>query len=456
MFWEQGTGKTRLVCDTITHLATQGKIDAVLVLAPNGVHQTWIDDEIPMWIGSHKAMFTGFWTSSKSGTLAHKKMVERAFEARFSIMAMGYEGFMTKAGKKFAQKLLKDRKVLMVCDESTAIKTPNAQRTKSIVAAGKHAAFRRILTGTPITNNPFDIYTQMRFLDSDFWKKSGFSSFTAFKTYFGVWEEGYNKEQSRQYQYVVAFRNLSDLKELLAPVSSRVLKKDTLDLPPKLYSKRYFTMSPEQKRIYRELADHAMALLSSGELITTPLVITQLLRLHQVTCNYLPAEDPDDPPRILDPNSNPRLDLLREVVGELGDQQAIIWARFDMDVDLIMQLLGPKAVQADGRVKADQRTKNLNAFKQNKVQFLVSKPQTKGVSRGQTLLCPAVIYFNNTFSLEDRLQSEDRPHRAGQTQAVNYIDIVAPGTVDVKIVAALRQKQNIASEITGDELKEWL
>lgn len=450
VFWEQGTGKTRFALDTMVELARKGEIDAMLVLAPSGVHQTWINDEIPRWVGTN--LCTAFWNSSKAGTKAHKQMLAAALAAKFSVVAMGYEGFMTKAGREFAKQYLTKRRVLMVLDEATAIKTPNALRTKAIIAAGKYAAYRRILTGTPVTNRPFDVYSPFRFLDPEFWKQAGFASYSAFKTHFGIWEEGYNQSQNRTFQHVVAFRHLDQLQAILRPHSSRVLKEDVLDLPPKMYTKRYFQMSPEQQRTYRELKEHSMTLLNSGELLTTPLVLVQMLRLHQVTSNYLPTEDGH---MLQLSEHNPRLECLKEIIEEIGDQQALIWARFDQDIDQIMRVL-PGAAQCDGRVDPTTRTDAIHRFQRGELQYLVSKPQTKGMSRGQTLLCPCVVYYNNTFSLEDRLQSEDRPHRAGQTKTVTYFDIVAPGTIDVSIVAALRNKLNIASAVTGDNLKEWL
>lgn len=454
VFWEQGTGKTRLALETMVNLARKGEVDAALVLAPNGVHQLWIQDEIPSWVPGHDRLFTAYYTSSKAATKAHQRMCEQALTAPFPIVAMSYDAFMTKTGMAWVRKFLDRRRVFYVLDESTAIKTPAAKRTKSIVASGQHAPYRRILTGTPITNSPFDAYTQMRFLDQDFWRKAGFQTFTAFKTYFGIWAKGFNTGQQREYEYVVGYRNLPELQAILAPHSSRVQKADVLDLPPKLYSKRYFELTPEQRRIYQEIKEQALTVLATGDLVTVPLVITRLLRLHQVTSNYLPT-DGDEPTYTISPN-NPRMDCLMEALEEVSGQ-AIIWARFNMDVDQICERLGNRAVRCDGRDSAQERQQRITSFKAGQVQFLVSKPQTIGVSRGQTLVnANTVVYYNNTFSLEDRLQSEDRAHRSGQTHAVDYVDIVAPGTIDTHIVKALRDKLDVASQITGDQLKEWV
>ena len=456
VFWEQGTGKTRFTLDTMMELAREDLVDSALVLAPNGVHRAWIEDEVPEWVGDVPGVTSVFYTSSKAGTKRHQAMLDAALSAPFCIVAMSYEAFMTKRGNAFAKKLFKKRRVFMVCDESTMIKTPGAKRTKSIVAAGKYATARRILTGTPVANSPFDVYTQVRFLDDGFWKRNGFKTYSEFKNYFGVWKTGYNSERGKEFQFVVSYRNLDRLQALLSQISSRVLKADVLDLPPKSFSKRYFDLTPEQWRVYREVRDEAMTFLSSGELITAPLAITRLIRFAQITSNYLPTEGPEDEPfKPIDSAKNPRLDCLAATVDEVANHQMIIWARFVRDIDQIVDMLGKSVVRYDGKVNDDDRALAKKRFQAGDAQYFVGNPQA--ASMGLTLhAAETCIYYNNTFRLLDRQQSEDRAHRAGLKHPVQYIDIVAPGTVDVKIVESLRGKVNIAAAITGDELREWI
>lgn len=456
IFWEQGTGKTKLMLDNIVHLARRGEIDAVLVLAPNGVHRNWVTDEIPKHLGA--GVDAEFWTSSKADTQRHQRTFQQMLKAKFPIVAMSYDAFMTKRGKAWSKKFLTERQVMMILDEATAIKTPSAKRTMTIVAAGRYAKYKRILTGTPVTNGPFDVYAPMRFLDEHFWKQHGFPSFTEFKQFFGVWQKGTDPVRGHQYEYVVAYRNLPLLQGYIDPVSSRVTKDEVLDLPPKLYAKRYFDLSEAQQRIYNQIRDEAMAFLASGELVTSPLAITRLLRLQQVTCNYLPVEvDPNtgDVLKYEDIDStNPRLNCLGALLEEVSTQ-AIIWAKFRRDIDLIMKLLGDKAVRYDGATGDDERAEAKARFMAGEVQYFVGNPAAAGM--GLTLTAArTVIYYNNSFRLEDRLQSEDRAHRIGQVYSVEYVDIVAADTVDNRIVEALRNKVNIASQITGDTLKEWI
>ena len=462
IFWDQGTGKTRLVLDTMVHLAKQGKIDALLILAPNGVHQMWIDDEVPAWIPGHQALYSCYYTSGKAGTKKHQRLMDGAMRAKFSIVAMSYEGIMTKRGRDFARKFLTKRKVLMTCDESTAIKTPSAKRTKAIVAAGGHALYRRILTGTPADSGPFDVYTQVRFLYKDYWKENGFQTYAEFKTYFGVFEkrtaklyDKTGKQRTQEFEHLLCYRNLDKLKELLEPISSRVEKSEVMDLPPKTYTKIYYKLTPVQQRVYTEIRDECMTFLETGELVTIHMALVKLLRLQQVICGYIPPET-GEPEVEVDPGKNPRIDAFKTALAQTTGS-AIVWARFNKDIDMIMEILGKEAAQCDGRTPAAERQQHVKDFQAGKLRFIVSKPQTKGMSRGQTLTrASTVIYYSNTFSLEDRNQSEDRAHRGGLKHPVTYIDIVAPGTVDTRILGSLRSKKCVASLITGDTLKDWI
>ncbi len=460
LFWEQGVAKTRVILDTARHLFEQRKIDVVLVLAPGDVHRQWVEDEIPEWY-PELVPAAYFYTSKKAKNKSHQRMIAAMLEHPRFFLAIGYAGFMTPPGKELVRQILKDYRVLFVLDESDEIKTPSAKRTISIVAAGKLAAYRRIMTGTPYTNRPFDIYSQVRFLDPGFWKEHGFTTVAEFKTYFGVFHTGTVTDKfgrTRKFERYLRHQNLDELREMLAPISSRILKSEVFDLPPKLYSKRYFELSPEQRRVYDELNRNCMVFLESGELITAQLAITWLLRAHQITSNYVPVIEGEEPFQPIDSKRHPRLDCLASVVEHLH-HPAIIYARFQQDIDAIMERVAKIEdripVQYDGRNSSDEKSKAKRAFMEGEATDFVANPAAAG--RGLTLTkAETVIYYNNSFNLRDRLQSEDRAHRAGLEHPVSYIDIVAPNTVDVKIVQALRSKVEMAAAATGDTLREWI
>ncbi|MCP4994780.1 MAG: DEAD/DEAH box helicase [Gammaproteobacteria bacterium] len=457
--WEQGTGKTYLALWIAEELFKRGKIDALFVLAPNGLHTNWVLYEIPELVSiPHHAVA---YHSKKAKTQRHQREMDYVTEYRdgLPILCMSYDAIKTATGKKVAKKFLTKRKCFYVADESNRIKTPSAKVTRTVVASGKLAKYKRTLCGTPITNTPFDIYTQFRFLDPDYWKKTeyGLAAYEDFKIFFGIWQkikrgEG---ENQREFPLCVAFQNLDILSGLVADMSSRVLKEDVLkDLPPKLYTYKGFDMTPKQVKLYMDIETEFMTMLD-GEMIFTPQVIVRLLRLQQILCGYLPTGEDNDCTPI--DGKNPRLQLLGEITQDLP-HKCIIWARFIEDINQICAMLGDKAVRWDGTVPMEEREENKRRFKTcpvEEVQFMVATPDSMG--EGHTMNeAKTMIYYSNSYKLKERLQSEDRNHRAGQTDQVNIIDIVANNSMDLDIIASLRTKFDSASSVIDGKLRNWL
>lgn len=453
LFWEQGCGKTKPTIDTAAYLFEKGAITALLVIAPNGVHRNWVSDEIPAHMPDRIRRMTHCYHSSKAGSKKHKQAVNCLLTAVdcLPVLAMTYDAVMTKEGERVIRTFLEHYRCMFVLDEATRIKSPNAKRTKRILALAKYANFRRVLTGTPIANGPFDAYTLMKFLDLGFWKPYQLDSFYAFKHHFGVWQVG--QSQEREYEYVVAYRNLEQLRDILAKHSSRLVKADVLDLPPKLYTKRYFELNKEQLRVYRDLEQEFMTFIKD-DLVLTPLAITRLLRLQQITSGYLPGSDDKLHPL---GDENPRIKLLEDVIEDVTGK-TITWAKFKLDIGKIMELyrsLGRKPVRYDGETGPDERAAAIEAFQRGDATDFVANPAAAG--EGLTLhAANTVIYYNTGYKLTDRLQSEDRAHRIGQKNPVNYIDLVAQETIDEGIVDALVGKQEVAAKILGDRIKEWI
>jgi SNF2 family DNA or RNA helicase len=461
ILWEQGCGKSKIAIDTACHLYEKGEIDAVFIVAPNGVHRNWLTDEMPTHIPTRlrSKIKAEYWDTGKSAAQHHKFRMEQLLKHKgFPWFMVSYDGIMTDRGRLYCARFLRLRRCLYILDEAHNIKSPNTQRTKRIVASGKYAPYRRLLTGTPVAQGPFDVYSQVKFIDENFWKRHGLDNFALFKFHFGEW---WTKEQAKKksgydpgYDKLLGYKNLDQLSEFLKSISNRVTKESAgLNLPPKLYSKRYYEMLPAQRDLYEKIRDEYIAELEDGAIVDGALAIVRLLRLQQIICGYVQTDDAEEPVRLIS-EKNPRLALLGEITESLY-HPAIIWARFTKDVDQIMELLGDKAVRYDGRVSDDEAAEAKRKFQSGEAQFFVGNP-AKG-KEGLTLVqARTVIYYSNSFKLIDRLQSEDRAHRIGQHHPVDYIDLVAPGTVDERIVSSLRDKFDIATKITGDDLKEWL
>jgi len=460
LLWEQGTAKTKPIVDTAAFLYMNKKIDALLVVAPPGVERNWKTDEIPKHLPHDISIDTmvQVFLSNQKHTKNHKKLMEALIRHKgLAVMLISYNAFMTTEGKNTVWKFLRHRRVLYVLDEAHNIKAPGAKRTRSIIASGKYAACRRILTGTPIAVGPFDIYSQIRFLDEFFWKRKGISNYQGYKQFFGEWfTAGECKKElgfDPGYDKLLRYKNLNLLEEWMKEITDRVLKEEVLDLPPKLYSKHYVEMTSQQKTIYNELREEFLYEFEDGCTIDGELPIVRLLRLQQILCNYVP-NGKEEPVRILG-KENPRLNAMEDLRDQIF-HPGIIWARFTQDVTQLMDLFGDKAVRYDGTVDQDQAERNKLAFQRGEKQWFIGTAQKGGP--GLTLhMAKTMIYYSNSFKLIDRLQSEDRAHRAGMdNNPVNYIDIVCQGTVDEKIVDNLRGKRDIASSILGDELRDWI
>ena len=449
-FMEMGTGKSKVLVDNIAMLYDNGKINAALIIAPKGVYRNWYSSEIPIHLASHIQHKMVLWTASTSK--AKDKEYQQLFESDYDlhILVMNVEAFSTKKGIDFASKFLRTHKTIMAVDESTTIKTPSAKRTKAIVDLGTKAHYRRILTGSPVTKSPLDLYTQCAFLHEDL---LGFSSFYAFRNrYAHMIDRNFG---GRRVQIVGSYQRLDELADILNKFSYRVLKEDCLDLPEKIYIKREIELTDEQEKAYATMKSAALASIK-GKLATAPHVLTQMMRLHQITCGHLKTDEGD----ITELKSN-RLDELMDVLEEV-EGKAIIWANYIYDIEHIVTEIKKKygddsVVQYYGAIASEQRQTNIEKFQDPKsnYRFFVGNPQTGGY--GITLTCAnTVIYYSNGYDLEKRLQSEDRAHRIGQKKSVTYVDLIAAKTIDEKIVKALRAKINIASTIMGEELKDWI
>jgi SNF2 family DNA or RNA helicase len=449
-FMEMGTGKSKVLVDNIAMLYDAGKINGALIIAPKGVYRNWYSSEIPIHLASHIQHKMVLWTASTSKT--KDKEYQQLFESDYDlhILVMNVEAFSTKKGIDFASKFLRTHKTIMAVDESTTIKTPSAKRTKAIVDLGTKAHYRRILTGSPVTKSPLDLYTQCAFLHEDL---LGFSSFYAFRNrYAHMIDRNFG---GRRVQIVGSYQRLDELADILNKFSYRVLKEDCLDLPEKIYIKREIELTDEQEKAYATMKSAALASIK-GKLATAPHVLTQMMRLHQITCGHLKTDEGD----ITELKSN-RLDELMDVLEEV-EGKAIIWANYIYDIEHIVTEIKKKygddsVVQYYGAIASEQRQTNIEKFQDPKsnYRFFVGNPQTGGY--GITLTCAnTVIYYSNGYDLEKRLQSEDRAHRIGQKKSVTYVDLIAAKTIDEKIVKALRAKINIASTIMGEELKDWI
>jgi len=448
-FMEMGTGKTKVLIDNLAMLYDKGKVNGALIIAPKGVVGTWYSNELPTHLPDHIENVTVLWQANIN------KKQQDSLDTLFSegeglhIIIMNVEAFSTDKGKEFASKFLSCHETLMVIDESTTIKNPSAKRTKSILSLAKDAKYRRIMTGSPVTKNPLDLFSQCYFLDPF---HLDFSSYYAFRNRYAEMKTLHM--HGRSIQVVDSYKNLDELSVQLKTFSYRVLKEDCLDLPDKIFIKRQISLTPDQRKLYDQMKKQALAILE-GKVSSTQNALTQLMRLQQITCGHFTDDNGSTQP-VANNRIAELMDILEDVEGK-----AIIWAHYQYDIKNIIKevekVYGPgSVVDYYGLTPKEVRQDHIKSFQDDpKCRFFIGTPATGGY--GITLTAAnTVIYYSNGYDLEKRLQSEDRAHRLGQKKPVLYIDINAEDTVDEKIVKALRKKINIASEVLGEELRSWI
>ena len=451
-FMEMGTGKSKVLLDNAAILYDKGDINALLLIAPKGVYKNWYDSEIPTHLPDHIEKKVVLWKTSDK-TVKQNKILNTLFEkgSDLRILIMNVESFSSGDGPNFAYKFLSAHpKSMVAIDEATTIKTPTTNRTKSIIKLRDLCKYRRILTGSPVTKSPLDLFSQCEFLDP--WLL-GHQSYYTFKARYAVTKK-IPTPYGRQTEIVIGYRNLGELSEKIQPFSKRILKEDCLDLPEKTYVKHYVELTDEQKKVYKQMKAEAIAFLD-GKMQSSATVMTQLMRLHQITCGHFTADD-----NTIKDLPCSRLTELMNILENI-EGKSIIWSHYTHDVKRIIKKIKEvygedSVVDYYGATDTDARSKNIKRFQtDDKCRFFVGTTHTGGY--GITLTAGSnMIYFSNGYDLEKRQQSEARIDRIGQTKKMTYIDIMAQDTVDERIVKALRSKVNIANKIMNEDFREWI
>ena len=281
------------------------------------------------WI-FYNQLVSEFSQSNPNPNKNQQKHLEEGVKERkkLRIFLVNVEGFATTKVRKYMDMFVRGSSFLLAVDESTTIKNPKAKRTKALVAIGKSASFRRILTGSPVTKSPMDLYSQCGFMDTEL---LGHDSYYSFQGRYAVTRT--QRMGSHTFQQIVGYRNLEELSTKLDSFSYRVTKDEALDLPAKIYTAREVNLNDNQREYYMSLKKAAIVLLGDGELVSAPAVMTQLLRLQQVLCGHLKTDDGE----LVEFKTN-RITALLETVEEMSGK-VIIWSRFRYDIIKITEEL---------------------------------------------------------------------------------------------------------------------
>ena len=437
---EMGTGKTKIVLDIIKN--SMKRFD-VIVVAPNGLHHNWGINEIPKHMDG---VLTYTWRGpikSKKGKQEFTRFCVAQDKPR--IFLINVEALRTADGFKTATQFLASSPYPaerhMVVDESTCIKNPKALQTKRVLDLSGMVARKWILNGTPITQSPLDLFSQCKFLSKD---TLPYKTYTAFKHAFAV--ETTMTMGHRSFRKIVGYQHLDELTKLLEPFSLHIKKKDCLDLPDKVFTQVAVSLTPEQEKVYRSMKEDCLAMLESGELVTSTLALTRITKLHQILTGFVVT---DEGTEVDIPNN--RIPALMQIAETT--QPLVIFCAYRHNVSQVVEALSKKfpkerIVRFTGDETGNTRNAAVEAFQNGDADFFVA---TSAAAKGLTLhRASTMIYYSNNYSLETRLQSQDRIHRIGQDQKCTYIDLIVPSTIDETILRRLEQKKELSSMVLDD------
>lgn len=447
-FMEMGTGKTKVTLDDAADLylngGDNGKIDTLVIIAPNGVHAQWVNEQVPEHL-SPMVPWCGAYTVASPSLEEGRRMGKTlAFKEGLRVFAIHIDMMSYPKGLKLLRELLLSSNVMLVIDESSRIKDDSSKRTKNLLELGKLAKYRRILTGTPISQGVEDLYSQFMFLDPQI---LGYNSFYAFRNHFC-------RMGGFRGKAIVGYMNEDELKKKIDSYTYRVLKTDCLDLPEKNFIRQEVLFTEEQRSVYKQMKKDFFLELEEG-VLTARMALTRLIRLQQLVSGFIwKREKKDENGKVVEPEMyqefpNQRVARTIEIIQAATDK-VIVWMKFEGDHRLLTKALDDAKigyVDYVGSTPKEDRKPNIDKFRNDpNIKVFLSTPKTGGIGLNLTA-ASEVIWYSRDFSLENELQANDRCHRIGQTRTVNYHMLVTPGTVDERIDKLLRSKKSVAENL---------
>lgn len=431
IFAEIGTGKSRTILEVARTLHGRGELDALIVCGPKSLAGTWREQVETHCTIEGKAFIA--YDSTRAKTQKWMDQFNMFITYRFPILFVNTEAFQTMpSALTVVLNTMTTARLMLVIDESSDIKGPKAKRSLNLTKFGQRVAYRMIATGTEITNSILDLYQQFEFLKPGFW---GFKSFYFFRNYYAILEERYISG-GRTFKEVIGYRKVQEIQDRIAPFVSRARKADCLDLPERIYANMPVELTGPCAKAYKDLKDHLVTLLASGELVTVPNKVALFTKFRQITGGTLANIG------VIDENP----EKLQALIGELDDsgEQAIIWSCFTEEINLLERKLGKlwTVARFDGQTTEKDRQMAISGFQSKQTRIFLANPAA--ASQGLNLQSAHIEYW---YSLPTQAkqyeQAEGRIHRSGQTEKCVYKSIIASGTVDERVAAILKDKTDV-------------
>ncbi len=457
-FSEMGAGKSQSAAHVANWRLRRALISSVLIVCPKSVISVWadpIDGELYKHCGVKPTDILVL-----DGPM--KSRVKAALSKQRTWTIVNYEGLWRILEWLREDKLPLPKWDMIILDESTRIKNKSTKQTKACISLRPISKNRMILTGSPVTQSPLDLWSQIQFLDPDLLP---YKDFYEYQNEFSIVTKtklvGNVKIPIRR-----EWKNLDLLNSIIEKFSVRYLKSECMDLPEKIYTTREVELTGDQREAYTKIREEFLLILKSGEKVTVSNLLAMITRLHQITSGHIRS----DTKELHYFDSQAKLDLLDEVLDDAGvydgATKAVVWCQYIPDIKLISQMLDKKDipnVMFYGDTK--DRGEVVREFQTGKAKVFVGQEETGGFGINLTAasLC---IYFSETFKYEARIQSEARLHRPPQKNKVTYLSLIATlgtgprggkiQTIDSRIVDALKRKQDMSDVVTGDIVKRWM
>ena len=450
LFWDQGTGKTKGLIDHVAYAYHQKVVNCLVVIAPNGVHANWVNEELPKHMSVPYEAFTYYNSMGKKWENDLVDFIDSDnHKDVLKVVCFPMEGFShAPKQRKTFEYVLDNHTCYGVVDESDDIGNYKANRTKYLLGLAHKFRVRRIATGTPVDAKPLAAWTQLQFLSPKIFNQDYFS----FRARYSIMRDKVIKIGSteRIQKFPVAHRNLDKLHDIIASVSDRVLKEECMDLPEKVYQTIPLQMSKEQQRYYNDMMDRAFYLIEeSDDLVYAKNALDMMGKLSRITGGFVEKGVPC--------KTNPKMKwLVSNIEKYTVSADVIIWCGFrDEIAETVKQLGSDQCVSIHGDIVGKEREEAVDSFKNDAdKKILVTN---KCMSRGFTLINARTnIFYSNRYSLRDRRQMEDRTHRRGQEGSCLNIDLVCENSIDEYVLDALKKKKDVAELVMGDETRDWI
>lgn len=468
LLMEMGTGKTSCIVNELQLLALKMDADEmlrVIIVCPKSLTVNWEREFAKCMHGC-----INYSIATISGQrVGLEKLIELIRSpARLKVALVSYDSVAP-----YLQQLSMFKPNYITFDESHYLKNPESKRFKAAFGLSKEAAMRRILTGTPVSNNVLDVWPQFQILRPGC---LGFATYSGFKkAYCNV------DFSAGGYEKITGFKDVDKLKQNMSRMSFLVKKDQCLDLPEKLYDTVKVEMPETMREVYDKFSREFFVQLDTNIELSSEFIIVQMMKLAQICSGYVSAnelkadtlysdgttEDEHWERKLMDiPGADAKLNLMIEDAMEvIKEGKLIIWSRFRPATEKIIERFRAEGVRCSpfyGGIKDSERQDIIDKFNNDdKYPVFVGNPKSGGV--GLTLLgtknlpCHTTFYYSNDFSFGSRSQSEDRNHRIGQHNAVLYRDYVYENSIEEFIVTRLLAKRDISDAVKNiGEIKNFL